>query len=491
MNQTLHIDLQKENQELKKEIAYLKAELAQFKRFIFGKKSERYLSEEPPLPPNTLFTQTELEENKIENITQQITYEREKPTRKPGGRKELPSHLLREIEIIEPQDKNENDRIIGTLITEILEYTPGKMYVRHIERPKYINDTTQQIKVASIPSSPIPKSQFGPKLITQVAISKYIDHMPLYRQIQQYTREQNIKINRSSLGESLHQHIEILNPLYELHKKITLTQQYIQTDETTYKVQTETKKGKTHLGYIWASRSPEQNLVLFTYQKTRSGESMTAHLGNYKGKLQVDGYTTYETLQNTPGLTIINCWAHARRYFEQALKSDPTESHTILKLIQQLYAIERHCKENKTTHDQRQKIRQEQSKEILEKIKTNLDKLSTQAILPNSTLGTAIGYTLKRWKNLSNYIDHGEVEIDNNLLENSIRPIALGRKNYLFAGSHESAQHAAMIYSFFASCKLHDINPYDWLLDILLRIKDHHINKLDQLLPQNWSQHKS
>jgi len=228
------------------------------------------------------------------------------------------------------------------------------------------------------------------------------------------------------------------------------------------------------------------NLVLFSYQRSRSGQSMTEHLGNFKGKLQVDGYSAYEKLAVLPGMTLFGCWAHARRKFEQASKNGQKEADPVLKEIQELYQIERQSRESHLNQDQRLQIRQEKSNEILNRIKSKLDELSKKNILPSSTLGEAIAYTLKRWSPLCLYTQHGEVEIDNNLLENDIRPIALGRKNYLFAGSHDSAQRAAMIYSFFATCKMHQINPADWLLDVLLRIEEHNINKLDELLPQNW-----
>ena len=486
MNQSAKVDLEKENISLKREIESLRSELAYLKRIIFGKKSERFLSEEPTLPPNTLFTLEEKEENKIENLTEQISYEREKPIRKRGGRKELPAHLPREIQVIEPEDKKETDRRIGVLVTEQLEFIPGVMKVHRIERPKYIDEQTQKIKIATLPHRPVDKSQFGPRMMTHVIVSKYIDHTPIYRKIEQFKREHDVMISRSSLGESLHQYLDILTPLYELHRNQVLQQTYIQTDETGYKVQSEDKKGTTHLGYMWASRSPVDNLVLFTYQRSRSGQSMTEHLGSFKGKLQVDGYHVYEKLGEVPDMTLFGCWAHARRKFEQASKNGQKEADPILKDIQDLYKIERKCRDEKWNHNRRMLIRQELCVDILNRIKSNLEDLSIKNILPKSTLGEAIGYTLKRWKQLSLYIHHGEVEIDNNLLENDIRPIALGRKNYLFAGSHDSAQRAALIYSFFATCKMHGINPSDWLLDVLLRIKEHHINKLDELLPQNW-----
>ena len=233
------------------------------------------------------------------------------------------------------------------------------------------------------------------------------------------------------------------------------------------------------------SNSEEINLVLFTYQKGRSAECFKNHIQGFKGKLQTDGYSVYESYENDPDFILFSCWAHARRYFEQALDNDKQRADYVLRQIQILYKIEESAKEQKLSNEERQKWRQENATLILNTIKEFLDK-NVESILPASAIGKAFGYTIKRWDKLLAYTIHGEVEIDNNLIENAIRPLALGRKNYLFAGSDESAERAAMVYSLFATCKLHDINPYDWLTDVFHRIKDHPINKISKLLPQNW-----
>lgn len=473
--------------EYKKEIAYLRNELAQLKRLIFGKKSERFVSNEKPILSNSLFGIEELSENKIENLTEVISHKREKPEIKKGGRKELPSHLVREITVIEPENKLEGDRLIGVLVTEILEYSPGVMYVHRIERPKYVNDKEQEIKIVAMPNRPIDKSQFGVGLMTHAIMQKYMDHNPLYRQLEQIKRLHQVDISRSSFGESVQQHLELLVPVYEVLKKEVLQQTYLQTDESPFKVQSETKKGSTDLGFMWVSRAPEKNLVLFSYQKGRGGESMNSHLEKFKGKLQTDGWKVYEQLKDNPEIELFNCWAHARRYFDQAKENDPERATYMLKQIQILYEVEQYCRDQDYSIEQRKQIRLDKSKVQLEKIKEYLDNQSMSNILPQSPIGKAIAYTLTRWTKLQKYIDHGEVEIDNNLIENSIRPLALGKKNFLFAGSHESAQRAAMIYSLFGTCKIININPYEWLKDILSRIKDHPINRISELLPHNWN----
>lgn len=282
IQEELIVTLQQQNAEYKKEIAYLQNELAQLKRLIFGKKSERFISTESPMPSNSLFPVEELQENKIENLTEVISHKREKPSVKKGGRKELPAHLVREITVIEPENKSEEDRLIGTLVTEILEYTPGVMLVNRIERPKYVNDQKQEIKVGVMPSRPVDKSQFGTGLMTHAIVQKYMDHNPLYRQLEQIKRMHQVDISRSSFGESVLQHIELILPVYESLKKEVLEQKYLQTDESPFKVQSETKKGSTDMGFMWVSRAPEKNLVLFSYQKGRSGQSKYNHLENFK-----------------------------------------------------------------------------------------------------------------------------------------------------------------------------------------------------------------
>lgn len=212
-----------------------------------------------------------------------------------------------------------------------------------------------------------------------------------------------------------------------------------------------------------------------------------AHLQDFRRKLQSDGHNAYEMYDNHPTIEHFACWAHARRKFHQALDSDKDRADKIMHLIRILYDTEQESRQKELNYQQRQELRIQKSQPILDQIKQSLDEFSLQRIHPDSRMGKAIAYTLKRWGNLIRYIQHTEVEIDNNLTENSIRPIALGRKNYLFAGSPDAAQNAAMMYSFFGTCKLHNIDPYDWLKDILDQIASHPINQISDLLPQNWA----
>lgn len=488
-------DLLKQNADYKLEIEKLKRELDYFKRIILGKKSERYISEEAPLPPNTLFTQMDQEaalsisKEELENATEETTITVKRTIKKSGGRKELPSHLHREITVIEPEGKTEDMKCIGRVVTEELEYTPGVMHVNRIERPKYIDNKTTKIIIAPMPSRPVEKSIVGPKMMSDMIIKKYVDHLPLYRQIQAIKRNHQIELSRSTVGNWNKEYIKVLEPLYEALQKLVYKTSYIQNDESTIKVQTEATKENPkniHLGYMWVSQVPTEKIVYFSYQKGRSGESFRSHLPHYQGLLQTDGYNVYEQIKHDDKIILLSCWAHARRKFEQAKSNDPTASDHVLKEIQKLYEIERQAKEEQLNPDQRKDKRQTESKKILDRLEKYLNA-NSGLVLPSSAIGIALEYTLKRWTKLTEYIHHGEAEIDNNIVENSIRPLALGRKNYLFAGSHDSAQRAAMMYSFIGTCKLTGINPMHWLYDVFLRIKDHPINKIEELLPQNWT----
>jgi len=481
------IDLQTQNAELQKENLFLRNEIANLKRMIFGSKSERFISNEPPLPPNTLFTQDNQQDppTPLENLTEKITYTREKPVVKKGGRKALPDHLPRIITILNPDKKTEDWKCIGTEVTEELEYKPGELFVNRIERPKYIDPQTKKISIVPMPSRIVDKCIAGCGLMSDAIIGKYLDHMPLYRKLQHYKLIHNVDIPKSTFGASVAKHIDVLESLYAAQSKIVLASNYLQIDESPFKVQSEEIEGKCHKGFMWVSRDPQNNLILLTYQKGRSGDCLKNHIKSFKGKLQSDGYGVYEQLQYSPDFILFSCWAHARRYFEQALESDKERSEYILKKIQELYSIERYAKDQNFNSDQRQKWRQDNSMPVLASIKEYLDK-NIDSILPSLAIGKAFAYTLKRWDKLVLYVHHGEVEIDNNLIENAIRPLALGRKNYLFAGSHESAQRSAIMYTLLGTCKLLGINPFAWLNDVFHRIKDHPINRIAELLPHNW-----
>ena len=480
--QSIINQLRAENEELKRQ-------LEDFKRLIFGKKNERFI----PVADGqcSLFDGSQVVASMEEVAQEEISYKRQKPVKKDKQkpvRTALPAHLPREEEVIEPDDLPEGAVKIGEAVTEVLEYKPAIMYVRKIVRPKYksADDTTSvstKIAVAPLPSQPIPYGNAGASLLAYLFISKYMDHLPYYRQVQMFQRE-GIKLSESTISGWFKAVCKLLEPLYEELKSQVLASEYLMGDETTIPVQSSTKPGATHTGYMWVYRSPISNQVIFDYHKGRGKEAPKQLLEGFKGVLQTDGYAGYDQFEDDPHITMIACMAHARRYFEKALSNDKARAEHVLIEIQKLYAIERAAEENQLTTDKIAALRQKEAVPILNELHRWM-KDQYPLVSPKSSIGKALSYSLRLWNRLIRYTENGVWRIDNNLVENSIRPVALGRKNYLFAGSHEAAQNAAMMYSFFGSCKLHEVEPRQWLTNVLSEIPDTKLSQLASLLPND------
>lgn len=476
---------------------YLKSEFEKLKRLIFGAKSERFVSENTDSQLALPFGESLKKEQEVTE-TEEVSYSRKKKKKEKKGpvRAALPAHLTRREEIIEPSDKKDSDRKFGEYIIEILEYEPSKFYVRKIICPKYVRKDPETVIVADLPSQIIPRSNAGHGLITQLIISKFIDHLPVYRQLQMFKR-QGVDLPQSTVNSWLLKALKALELLYETLIKELKKETYLQADETPVPVLTKDKPGSAHKGYFWAYSSPIIGLSAFCYNKGRGHEAPKNHLFDFSGTLQTDGYKVYDTFAETSekGIVLAACWAHARRKFQDALSNDRKSAERAMVLIQELYAVEREVKNEFGTQDKdvffkkRKEIRQKKSVPILNRLKEFLDE-ELYKQLPKSPVGKAVAYTLNLWKKLNVYTTDGRLEIDNNLIENKIRPVALGRKNYLFAGSHDAAQLAAMAYSFFASCKQNNVNPAEWLKDVFDRILDTTGKNLHTLLPNNWKNSK-
>lgn len=468
--------LAKQQQE---EIKKLQHQLDQLLRHIYGQKSEKFV----PSDPNQAILGFDLPElAQKQRAKETITYSREKKTHENNhkGRLPIPEHLPRVIQRIEPKIDLKGLRQIGEEVTERLECEPGKLYVVEIIRPIYAMDDSEGVIIAEIPSSPIEKGRAGASILALVTIQKYVDHLPLYRQIEQISR-MGMEIPSSTMSDWVKRGAELIRPLYEAHVKRVLRSGYLQADETRIQVLDKEKKGKTHRGWYWTFRDPQSGLVLFDYHESRGREGPSEILKNFEGFLQTDGYEVYNYYDRNK-ITLFHCMAHARRYFEQAQGNDRERSEYVLKEMQKLYAAEKHCREHKFDPAQRLAIRQEQSVPVLESLHSWL-KDHIHQVTPSSSIGKAISYALPRWEKLMLYATDGRLEIDNNLVENSIRPIAIGRKNYLFAGSHESAQNAAMFYSLLGTCRLKGIEPFAWLKNLFEVLPDHKANRLEELLP--------
>lgn len=461
----------------------LQHELDQLKRLVFGSRHERFV---PATAQEqlALVLNVDVIESPASSV-QTIEYTRkEKETSSNKihtGRMKLPASLPREQVIIEPTEDVSGWIKIGEEITEELERIPGKLFVRQYVRPKYARPDGAGVVIGELPSRPIEKGIAGPGLLAQIIIDKYTDHLPIYRQVQRFGRE-GIKLSLSTLTDWVSATCALLEPLYEVLRKEVLSSTYLQADETPIKVLDKDKKGTTHRGFHWVYHAPQERLVLFDYREGRGREGPTECLKEFKGYLQTDGYVVYEDFANKPGVTLLNCMAHARRKFDEAKDNDLARASYVLTEMQKLYALERLAKENGSSLDELYQIRQQQAIPVLENLKSWMLE-NYKAVLPKSVIGQALYYSLQRWDKLSRYTTDARLKIDNNLVENAIRPVAIGRKNYLFAGSHNGARRAAMLYSFLGTCKMNNVNPFEWLREVLTKIQDQPIKDLQQLLP--------
>jgi len=485
LNSTVE-DLTSTVDDLTSTVEELKFQVAQFQRMIFGSKRERFESNQHP---DQLAIPFEIEEEKIEAIIeaekQQISFERKKPAKPHPGRMELPTHLAVVEIILEPTEDVSEMTCIGNEITQELEYTPAKLYINKYIRPVYIkkeDEMGNQVQVIAELDRPMPKCIAGPDLISQIMVDKFVYHLPLYRQLQRFAQD-GVHIKPSTLDSWFSLGSNHIRPLFAVHRAYILGNTYLQVDESPIKVPDRDKPGATHQGYMWVYNAPMQNAMFFDYNKGRGASAPIKNLSTFKGYLQTDGYSVYEQFARNPEVTHLACMAHARRMFDKARDNDNTRASVVLLLMQKLYAIEHTAREGGLSAGQRHAMRLDESLPILNQISKFIAD-NRNKVLPRSPIGKAFDYCIHRWDNLMNYLKDGNLEIDNNLIENSIRPLALGRKNFLFAGSHAAAENIAMYYSFFGTCKKHDINPQKWLAYVIRNISDTKSSQLKYLLPQ-------
>lgn len=378
---------------------------------------------------------------------------------------------------------------VGEQITELLEYKQGELFVKKYVRPEYIKNADDGLSakriIAAVPNMPLQKSYVGSSLLAHLMVNKYVDHLPVHRSLQIFQRSK-LTLPSNTVSNWLTGGVNLIEPLYKAHEQLVLQAKYLAVDETTIKVLDKNKKGTTHQGYFWVYYDTVNRMALFKYHPGRGGEWPKETLKNYTGYLQTDGYGGYDQFGKVEGITWLNCWAHARRKFIDAQGFDNDKASAVLILIQKLYDIERDMRKQNATPEKIQAYRQEHATPVL----AALHKVITLQIAntpPSTPLGQALQYSLARWDRLNVYLTDGNLQIDTNLVENSIRPIAIGRKNYLFAGNHDAAQRSAMLYSLFTTCKLHLVNPVEWLTYVFENINDHKIKNIEALLPQNYA----
>ena len=415
---------------------------------------------------------------------------KEKPKRKP-----LPDHLPRNEQVLSPGDAcgdcGGKLKSLGEDVTEELEYVPGRFVVNRIVRPRMACTCCERFHQAALPSRPIERGRPGAGLIAHVLVNKYADHLPLYRQSQIFQRE-GIDLDRSTLADWVGKSTALLEPLADAIARHVLKGQALFADDTPVKLLAP-GSGKTKTARLWAYVRDERPwageahpAAWYQFSVDRKGVRPREHLANYKGFMHADGYAGFNDLYRTGKVTEVACMAHIRRKFVDVHKAQGSAiAEEAIKRIAQLYGVEKEVRGQPP--DERVKARQRKSKPIFDDLEAWLQAQLTR-ISGKTPLARAIRYALTRMKKLRPWLDHGFLELDNNAAERSMRPIALGRKNYLFMGSEGGGKSAAIAYTLIETAKLNGVDPQAWLTDVLGRISEYKVNRIDELLPWRYAE---
>ena len=494
---------------LEDNVAKLESEISWLRKKIFGKMSERFISSDPDSRQLDIFGE-QLSDKEREELEKAACQDKELVTRtiiasKPRTtRKDISLENLRvEETVIDPEGINFDDYVcIGSEQTNKLAYKPAEFYIKRTTRRKFALKNQLQIAeegqkdrstvvIAPLPESPLHKSMADTTLLTEIIIQKYLYHIPFHRQIARFT-DLGVRISSSTVGDWFSQSCELLKPLYDLLQRRVLSSDYIQVDESTIPV-IDNEKKRAVKGYLWVVRKPDDGEVFFHYDRgSRSEKTAMMLLHGFNGAIQSDGYQVYKRFEAIDGKLMLGCWAHARRKFDEALQENKKLATEALLQIQSLYAVEREADEMGATLEQRRELRCSKAYPVLVTFEKWLYD-HYNALLPQSRTAKAIAYTYSIFPKLSRYHLDGRYRIDNNLVENAIRPLAIGRKNYLFCGNAEAAIRAAVVYSLLGSCKAVGVNPTEWLEDVLSKVYSYNIDgrNLEELLPHLWSKHQT
>ncbi len=487
-------------------IKQLTDQLAWYRRKFWKASSEKFIPQDP--------NQRRIDFDGLDVLPQEkavmesaekeiISYERKKPEKlkKQPVRLPLPDYLRREKEVIEPEGIDQNWVRIGEEITEKLEYKPGELYVHQIIRPVYVlkKELQQQregtgidmqeknVKIAALPLLPLPRSNAGASLLAELILSKYLYHIPFHRQIDML-RQPNFSLPASTINGWFQGGADMVRAMYYRLRELVLASDYIQVDESTVPVINNEKK-RTVKAYLWVVRAVMENLVFFHYDKgSRAQKVVIELLHNYNGAVQTDGYEAYSIYENKKGVLLLGCWAHARRKFTEALKEDKSGAEYALNQIGMLYSVETMATDQDMDYDQRAALRGRLAYPILCAFEKWIVSYYPKT-LPKGRMNKALSYTYSLFHRLSRYHLDGRYQIDNNGIENAIRPLAIGRRNYMFCGNHDAAENAAIMYSLIGSCKANDVDPREWMTDILTRLPEYnndYSKDLADLLPHNW-----
>lgn len=494
-------EISRKNAEIKK----LSDTLLWLRRKVFGKMSEKNL----PLDPDQLllFEQEHLTDEErarldkeVEAAEQQMTKTitvKVKPSRRDLDTTGLPTEV---IDIYPDGTTDENGKLkdeyveIGTDESSRLEHIAAKTYIKKTVIHKVMlksdsnNKTPEDRRIicARLPLAPVNRCMAGASVLADIIIGKFMYHLPFYRQIQQY-KESGITISDSTMGGWYEAAVEKLKLLYDILRQHILQSEYIQIDESVLPV-IDSEKHKARKGYEWCVRDAIRGAVMFYYDRgSRGGKVAREILGAHKGAVQCDGYDAYDQFEKNDNITVYGCWAHARRKFVDALNENNRLATEALCFIRKIYKVESNANKAGLNADERKEQRLKISYPTIRLFETWM-KETYLKVLPNSKMGDAIEYTYSLLPRLSRYVNDGRINIDNNLIENAIRPLALGRKNYLFCGNDASAYRAAIVYSLISTCKAADVDPRTWMEDVLRKIPYYQRDQRDlaELLPFNW-----
>ncbi len=465
-------------------IEKLKHQLAGLRRHQFGSRSESLDQLELSLEEEEIARAAETPAT-IE--ADEPVEEKQQPKRKP-----LPGHLPRNETVLEVGDACASCggklKRLGEDVTEELEYVLGRFVVNRIVRPRMACSCCERITQAPLPSRPIERGRPGPGLLAHVLVNKYADHLPLYRQCQIFERE-GIDLDRSTLADWVGKSAALLEPLADAIGRHVLKGRAIFADDTPIKMQAP-GNGRTKMARIWTYVRDERPWLgqpppaaWYRFTVDRKGEHPAKHLADYRGWMHADGYAGFNELYRSGTVQEVACLAHIRRKFTDVFQSDRSViAEEAIRRIAGLYGVEKEARGKPP--DERVRLRQDQARPIFDDLEAWLHA-QLPKISGKSELAKAIRYSLTRMKKLRPYLDHGFLEADNNSAERAMKPIALGRKNYLFVGSKGGGKSAAISYTLIETAKMNGINPQAWLTDVLDRIADHKITRLDELLP--WS----
>ena len=480
--------LETEKAQLEMEVAQLRQQIDWFKRNVFGTgKSEKL---------DALQTRLGIDEeaSAAEPPKQQVSYERKK-TKKPRPSAEEQFAKLPVLETLElvpavVQAQPQRYRKIGEERTFEVDITPPKLFKREIVRPKFkcLDDRDAPPLIEPALSRPAVCSYASAGLMAYVVWSKYLHHLPLYRQ-EKMSAHWGAQLSRKTMVDWVGYVAEWFEPIYGRMRERLLAGDYLQADETPVRyMDPDVKRGKTSQGQLWLIGKPGSDVV-FDWRLTRGHGEATTLLEGFEGLLQSDGYAAYESFaRDNEGVTRIACWAHVRRKFVEAEKESPQAVQLVLSLIGSLYTMEKEWDANEWTDPKwRAALRRRDFAPTLSLLKRVVFKLRRRSS-PKLNLGKACGYLLGQWDALIAQVEHGQVRLDNNLIENAVRPSAIGKKNFLFIGSPDAGKRSAIIYSIIVSCQRHGIEPLSYMRAVLVEMPKlgKNTKQVDHLLPSNW-----